>query len=74
MDEWREKGTHRGGWPTYRYGPDFRQCHIKNVKLPDKHQVPGFPIRGQLVGDTLGKIAKNCMKSTKSRFLGQNYG
>ena len=76
MDEWTEKVTYRGGCPTQKYRPDFRQCHIKkNVKLPDNHQVLGFLIRGQhLWGDTLGKIAKNCMEITKSRFLGQNHG
>ena len=43
--------------------------------LPDNHQVSGFPIRSQhLWGDTFGKIAKNCMEITKSRFLRQNQG
>ena len=34
----------------------------------------GFPIRVQLVGDILGKMAKNYMKFTKSTFLRQNSG
>ena len=35
----------------------------------------GFPNWGQLVGgDNLDKMAKNCMKMTKSAFLGQNSG
>ena len=34
----------------------------------------GFPKWGRLVGDNLGKMAKNCMKITKSAFLGQNSG
>ena len=33
----------------------------------------GFPIGGRLVGGAIiGKRAKNCMKITKSTFLGQN--
>ena len=35
----------------------------------------GFPKWGQTGGgDNLGKMAKNCMKITKSTFLGQNSG
>ena len=33
-----------------------------------------FSLGVNLWGDALGKIAKNCMKITKSRFLGQNHG
>ena len=32
----------------------------------------GFPKWDRLVGDNLEKMAKNCMKMTKSAFLGQN--
>ena len=39
------------------------------------HRATGFPKWGRLVGrDNLGKMAKNCMKITKSAFLGQNSG
>ena len=34
----------------------------------------GFPNGVAFGGDSLGKIAKNCMKMTKSAFLGQNSG
>ena len=34
----------------------------------------GFPKWCRLVGDNLGKMAKNYMKITKSAFLGQNRG
>ena len=36
--------------------------------------LPEFPKWGWLVGDNLGRLAKNCMKSTKSVFLDQNSG
>ena len=39
-----------------------------------KCEMAGFPIRFQLVGDILGQMAKNFMKTTKSTFLGQNSG
>ena len=32
----------------------------------------GFPSEVDLCGDNLSKMAKNCMKITKSTFLGQN--
>ena len=35
---------------------------------------PGFLIRHWLVGDILTRMAKNCMKITKSTFWGQNSG
>ena len=44
------------------------------VKLLSSLADTGFPKWGQLVGDTLGKMAKNCMKMTKSAFLGQSSG
>ena len=34
----------------------------------------GFPKWGRLEGDNVGKMVKNCMKMTKSVFLGQNSG
>ena len=34
----------------------------------------GFPNGVDWWGDNLGKMAKNCMKITKSAFLGQNSG
>ena len=34
--------------------------------------IQGFPNLVDLWGDSLGKMAKNCMKITKSTFLGQN--
>lgn len=36
--------------------------------------LPEFPKWGRLVRDNLGRLAKNCMKSTKSVFLDQNSG
>ena len=38
-------------------------------------KISGFPNWGRLVGgDNLDKMAKKCMKMTKSAFLGQNSG
>ena len=34
----------------------------------------GFPNEVDWCGDNLGKMAKNCMKMTKSAFLGQDRG
>ena len=34
----------------------------------------GFPMRGWLQGNNWGKMAKTCMKITKSTFFGQNSG
>ena len=48
---------------------------LKNIWYISNHPKTGFPKWGRLVGeDNLGKLAKNCMKLTKSAFLGQNSG
>ena len=40
----------------------------------DSPQYTGFPIRARLVGDILGKMAKNCIKITKSKNWGDMGG
>ena len=51
----------------------FKSNPIREVN--DVYQEkPGFPIRHWLVGDILTRMAKNCMKITKSTFWGQNSG
>ena len=51
--------------------PDWRKSNLLGSCIDT-----GFPKRGRLVGegDSLGKMAKNCIKITKSAFLGQSSG
>ena len=50
----------------------WRQDSHKNLRWRDLQ--PEFPKWSRLVGDNLGKMAKNCTKITKSTFLEQNDG
>ena len=59
-------GLKNSAWPG-------TACYIHLISLC-AHAISGFPIWVRLVGDILGKMAKNCMKITKSTFFAQNRG
>ena len=57
-------GLKNSAWPG-------TACYIHLISLC-AYAISGFPIWVLLVGDILGKMAKNCMKITKSTFFAQN--